>query len=184
MSPLTALLLGSFISLISAIVGTVLQHVLTIRRMIHETKIHPSRVLYDKQIEFLDALALLFDGINCYITMLDVWLGERGEKAKTKLEKAVRNTECLTQLGQLLQQYSMYLPSELLHRLNTLQEECWSLSSKRSLDKTFRCINLLFETQNFVREFVGVDRLSQDLMKAMGREPRRELDETSQQKKS
>jgi hypothetical protein len=174
LSSLEAVILGGLISLISAVVGILLQHFLSIRKMLHESKVHPSRVLYDKQLEFLDALALLFDQINGYITTMDVWLGERGDKAKAEVEKARQNTGCLTELEQLFQKYSLYLPSELLDKLNLLKSECWLLSSHADLDKTFHAINLLFETQNFVREFVGVDRLSQDLMKALRRKPAKE----------
>jgi len=170
-SPLKLLLIGSLISLISAIIGIILQYVLNMRRMLHESKLHPSHILYDKQIEFLDALSPLFDELNGYITRIDVWLWEKGEKAKAEVEQAVKNTSCLGNLQQLIQRYYLYLPSELLDRLNRLESECWSLSNRPDLDKTYTCINLLFETQNAVREFLGVDKLSQDLMKAIGRKP-------------
>jgi hypothetical protein len=88
LAPLDALILGGLISLISAVVGIILQHFLSIRKMLHETKIHPSHVLYQKQIEFLDALSLLFDQINGYITTIDVWVGDRGARAKVEVEKA------------------------------------------------------------------------------------------------
>jgi hypothetical protein len=88
LAPLEALILGGLISLISAVVGIILQHFLSIRKMLYETKVHPSRVLYNKQIEFLDALCLLFDQINGFITTMDVWLGERDERAKMELEKS------------------------------------------------------------------------------------------------
>jgi len=168
MSTIIALILGGLISLISAVVGIVLQHLLSIRKMVHESKVHPSRVLYDKQVEFLDALAPLFDRINGYITTIDVWLAEDDDQTKAELKKALRNSECFTELEQLLQKYNFYIPSELLDKLNTLRREYWLLSNHPDLNKTSHAINLLFETQNFVREFVGVDKLSQDLMKALG----------------
>lgn len=170
-SPLSALIIGGLISLVSTMFTLVVQHFFHMRSMLHESKIYPSRVLYDKQIAFLDALPQLLDQINGYITTIDVWLAEKGEEAKVKVEKAVKNTSCLWELNQLLQRYYIYLPSELLDRLNTLSEECWFLSIKPDLDKTSRCIDLLFETQNAVREFLGADRLSRDLMKAMGKKP-------------
>jgi len=171
MSSLTAILVGGAISITSAAVGILLQHFLSIRKLIHESRIHPSRVLYDKQIEFFDAVAPLFDQINGYITMIDVWLGEMPEKDKAEVKKAASNTACVSELDRLLQKYEMYLPSELLCKLNNLKWDCWSLSSKPDLDVTFRSINLLFEIQNLCREFLGVDKLSQDLMRAIGRLP-------------
>ena len=89
-------------------------------------------------------------------------------------KKARQNTGCLTELEQLLQKYYLYLPSELLDKLNSLMSECWLLSSHADLDKTFHAIGLLFETQNFVREFVGIDKLSGDLMRALGHRKARE----------
>ena len=170
---MTAILVGGTISLVSAAIGILLQHFLGIRRLIHESRTHPSRVLYDKQIQFLDTVAPLFDQINGYITILDVWLGEKGEKAKAEVKTAARNTACISELGRLMLKYEMYLPSELLGKLNTLSRECWFLSSKPDLDATFRSINLLFEVKNFIREFLGVDKLSQDLLTAIGRRPQK-----------
>jgi hypothetical protein len=180
MSSLTAILAGGVISLVSAAIGILLQHFLSIRRLIHESRLHPSQVLYDKQIQFLDASWPLFDEINGYITTLDVWLGEHGEKAKAEVEKAAKNTACISELDRLLQKYQMYLPSKLLDKLNALHGECWSLSSEPNLDVTFRSINLLFQIQNLVREFIGVDKLSEDLMRAIGRRPQKESKETNQ----
>ena len=174
-SPLPLLLAGGLISLISAATGIWLQHFLNMRKMVHEAKLHPSRVLYDKQIEFLDSFSPLFDEINGYVTSIDVWLAERTETATVKVEEAMRNTSCLAEMDKLLHQYYLYIPSELLDKINTLSSTCWILSNAPDLDKTYQSINLLFETENAVREFVGVDKLSQDLMKAMGRKtPRKQ----------
>ena len=168
--------LGTLIIIVIPVLGTmggfVLQHILSVRKMRYESKLHPSRVLYDKQIEFLDALPPVFDELNGYITTIDVWLGEKGEKAEAEVREAVRNTAGLTHLHELLERYYMYLPSELLVRLKKLSGECWVLSSTSpDTNKTDNCIHLLFETQNAVRRFVGVDELSQDLMRAIGRKP-------------
>ena len=80
----------------------------------------------------------------------------------------------MAELEQLIQKYYLYLPSELIDKLNSLMSECWLLSSNADLDKTFHAIELLFETQNFVREFVGVDKLTGELMRALGRKQVRE----------
>jgi hypothetical protein len=86
------------------------------------------------------------------------------------VEEAARNTACLAEFDRLLRQYEVYLPSELLEKLDSLRWQCWSLSSNPGLNGTYRAINLLFEVQNLFRQYVGVDRLSQDLMKALGRQ--------------
>lgn len=180
MLSLTSILVGGTISIVSVAIGILLQHFLSIRRLIHESKIHPSRILYDKKIEFLDATAPLFDRINGYITTIDVWLGEGGEKAKTEIDKAASNTACISELDRLLQKYEMYLPSKLLSRLNALKSDCWSLATKPNLDLTFRSIHLLFEIQNLCRKFVGTDKLSLELMKAIGQPVHKDPKETDQ----
>jgi hypothetical protein len=182
MSSLTAVVVGGTISLVAAVIGILLQHFLSIRKLIHESRIHPSQVLYNKQIEFIDAMWPLFDQINGYITALDVWLGEHGEKAKREVEKAAKNTSFISEMDRLLNRYEMYIPSGLLGKLNDLKLKCWSLSSNPDPNVTFRAINLLFEIQNLVREFIGVDKLSLDLMKAIGQKPKKELEETYQNK--
>jgi len=171
-------ILGGLISLISVVVSIVLQHILSIRKMVHESKVYPSHVLYDKQIEFFDALAPLFGQINGYITAIDVWLTEKNNKAKNELKKAAQNNECLAELDQLLEKYNLYLPSEPLKKLTALESELWLLSINPNLDKASHTLNLLFETQNFIREFVGVNKLSQDLMKVIGSKPAKESKES------
>ena len=163
------IIIGGVISLISVILGLVIQHFFQMRKMIHESKSYPSKVLYDKQIEFLDALPPILDQFNSYITTIDVWLGEKGEKAKVEVQKAAQNNSCLSQLDHLLHSYQFYLPSKLLNTIHTLSGECWLLHISPDTEKTYRCINLLFEIENNVRVYIGVDRLSEDLMRAMGR---------------
>jgi len=170
-STFLALIVGGLISLISAIASLIVQHILNMRRMLHESKLHPSHVLYDKQIEFLDALPPLFQQINGYVTAIDVWLGEKGEEAEAEVEKLRQHTAWFEELDQLLRRYYVYLPSELLVRLEKLKTECFYLSMNPDVNRTVKCINLLFETHNALREFVGVDKLSHDLMKAIGRKP-------------
>ena len=170
-STLLTLIIGGAISFVSAMGAIVLQHILSLRRMRYESKLHPSCVLYDKQIEFLDALPPVLDELNGYITTLDVLLGEKGEKVRAELQKAQANTTGITHLDGLIDQYHMYLPSELLLRVKKLSEECWWLEIHPDTEKTYNCINLLFETQNAIRRFVGVDKLSQDLMRAVGTKP-------------
>jgi hypothetical protein len=168
-SPLYSPFVVALISLVSAVSGFWFQHYLQMRKLRHESKSYPSKILYDKQIEFLDALTPLLDQINEYITTIDVWLGEKGKKAEDKVQEAVQNNSCLWDLDQLLQKYYFFLPSKLLKIIKNLGGECHLLYSKPDTNKTYQCIELLFQTTNDVREYVGVDRLSEDLMRAMGR---------------
>lgn len=165
-SKIALLLIGGLISLISALSGIILQHILAMRKLVTETRQHPFRVVYDKQTEFFDALAPILLELNSYITAIDVWLGETSRDAPAKVEKAAQNNQAVTKFDDLLQRYYMYLPEKLLEEANQLHSECMFLSSKPNSDKTYECINLLFSFQNSIRQFVGVEKLSEDFLKA------------------
>ena len=165
-SKISLVLIGGLISLISALSVIILQHILAMKKLVVETRQHPFQVVYNKQIEFFDALALIFFDLNCYITTIDVWLGETSIDAPAKVEYAAKNNQALTKFDDLLQRYYMYLPEKLLKEANQLHSECMFLSMHPDTDKTYKCINLLFSFQNSIREFVGVEKLSEDFLKA------------------
>lgn len=165
-SPISLLLVGSLISLVSALSGIVLQHVLAMKKMVAETRQHAFRIVYAKQTEFFDALAPILVDLNSYITTVDVWLGETSVDAPARAEEAARNNQSVTEFDDLLQQYYMYLPEKLLEEANRLHSECMFLSSKPNMDRTYECINLLFSFQNSIRKFVGMEALSKDFLKA------------------
>lgn len=162
----TLLLLGGLISLVSALSGIILQHILAMKKLVEETRQHPFRVVYNKQTEFFDALAPILLDMNSYITTIDVWLGETSNDAPARVEQAAKDNQAVTKLDDLLQRYYMYLPERLLKEANQLHSECMFLSSNPNTDDTYKCINLLFEFQNSIREFVGVEKLSKDFLKA------------------
>jgi len=163
---LTLLLLGGLISLVSALSGIMLQHVLAMKKLVAETRQHPFRVVYDKQTQFFDALAPILLALNSYITFIDVWLGETSNDAPAKVELEVTQNQAVAKFDDLLQRYYMYLPEKLLEEANQLRSECMLLSSNPNTDGTYKCINLLFSFQNSIREFVGVEKLSEDFLKA------------------
>lgn len=165
-SKIPLLLIGGLISLISALSGIILQHILSMRKLVTETRQHPFRVVYNKQTEFFDALAPIILDLNSYITTIDVWLGETSSDAPEEVEKAAENNQAVTQFDDLLQRYYMYLPEKFLKEANQLHSECMFLSSNPDTNKTYKCINLLFSFQNSIREFVGVEKLSEDFLKA------------------
>lgn len=165
-SPISLILIGSLISLVSVLSGIILQHVLGMKRMVAETRQHPFRIVYNKQTEFFDALAPILVDLNSYITTADVWLGEASIDAPSKVEHAVKNNQAVTEFDNLLQQYYMYLPEKLLDEANHLHSKCMLLSSNPNTDKTYECINLLFSFQNSIREYVGIEKLSEDFLKA------------------
>jgi hypothetical protein len=167
-SPLTLLLVGGLVSLVSTIMGIVVAHWLEIRREAIKVKQHPTEVLYDKQTEFFDKIVVILDQINGYLTEISVWLEEDNDKAQKKLRQAIAHNEPLTLLTELLENYYIYLPNKIVDDTNTLFVECIKLLSQTSQDQVDKCYNLLFSLQNSIREVIGTDALSHDLLKAFG----------------
>lgn len=175
MNSTTSLLLGGFISLVSVLSGIILQHAMAMRKMVAETRQHPFRVVYDKQTEFFDAVAPILLNLNSYITTIDVWLGEGSLDAAAKVVQAAQNNQAVTDFDDLLCHYFMYIPGKLLEEANQLHSECMFLSSNPNTKKTYECINLLFSFENSIRQFVGVEKLSEDFFKAFLPKPRKRL---------
>jgi len=166
--PVTPVVIGGLISGVSVLAGVVLKHWLDILKLGTEIKQHPSYVIYDKQIEFFDKLVPIIEDLNGYITTIDVWLGETSKDAKERVQEAMENSLCVTKFGDLIQKYYMYLPEKLLKEANDMHFQCMLLGNSATQDKTFDCINRLFRFQNTIRECVGIDKLSEDLLKAFG----------------
>ncbi len=102
------LLIGGLISLISTLLGISLQHIFIIIKSKSELILHPFHVVYNKQIEFFDKLALLFY-INSYKTTIDVWLGEKSAITPKRLNEALKNTSALNAFENIIQQQMNYM---------------------------------------------------------------------------
>lgn len=166
------LLIGGLISLVSALSAIYLQHKLSMKKLISETRQYPFQVVYNKQTKFFDELAPILIDLNSYITAIDVWLGEKSKDAPIKVKQYAENNKAVTQLYDLIQNYFMYLPEKLLEEANNLHSECMILSSNPNMNKTYECINLLFAFENSIREFVGIEKLSEDFFKAFSPMPK------------
>jgi hypothetical protein len=167
-SPLTLLLVGGLVSLVSTISGIVVTHWLEVRREAKKVKQHPTEVVYNKQTEFFDKIVIILDQINGYLTEIDVWLEEDSDKPQKRLKQVVAHNEPLTLLTELLEKYYIYLPNKIVDDTNTLFLECIKLLSHTSHGQVEKCFNLLFNLQNIIREVIGTDALSHDLFKAFG----------------
>jgi hypothetical protein len=60
----------------------------------------------------------------------------------------------------------MYLPERILRAGNELFADCLYLSNAPTLERSQRCMEFLLSFQNTIRECVGVDRISADLLQA------------------
>jgi len=168
-SSVTLVLVTGLVSIVSVLAGGIVQHWLDMRKIKTQISQHPRRILYDKQTEFFDKVIPVLDELNGYITRIDVWLGETGEDARKEVGKAAENSLCVTRFHELVEQYYLYLPKELLDEANRLWWECFALRELPTVEKTYKSINLLFKLQNTIRRFVGVEELSDELLKAFGR---------------
>jgi hypothetical protein len=156
------------LSLLSMAIGFFLQYWLDKKKHESQLKMHPLQVVYDKQTEFFDRLAPLLFELNRYISTIDVWLGESTSDARKKAKEAATDNVAVTKFNELLQQYYMYLPAKLLKEAKELFFEYLHLSTSLSHKQVFDNIENLFSFQNSIREFVGVDKLSHDLLKVIG----------------
>ena len=157
------------VSIVSVVVGAALEHVFQMRREGVSLRRYPSQMLYGKQIEFFDKVVPVLDELNGYITLIDVWLGETGGDAREKVRKAAEDNLWVTRFHELVERYYLYLPRELLDEANGLWFECLSLRDSPTPERTCECTDLLFKLQNTIRRFVGVEELSDDLLKSFGR---------------
>jgi hypothetical protein len=160
------ILIGGLVSLVSALAVISLQHILSMRKLITETRRYPFQVVYNKQTEFFNEVASILPDLNSYITEIDVWLGEQSSNAPMKEKQLAENNQAVIRFYDLIQKYFMYLPERLLEEANHLHSECMILSNKPDMNKTYECINLLFSFMNSIREFVGIEKLSKDFLKA------------------
>jgi hypothetical protein len=173
-------LIGGLISLVSTLAGISLQHLFDLHKQKHETRRYPTEVLFNKQTEFYDKAAHIIPRINGYITTVNVWLGETSPDAKRKVKEFAEKTGPIWEFNELMEGYSMYLPERILRAGNELFAECTFLSNAPTVVRTERCMDLLFSFQNAIRECVGVDKISGELLKAFGtherEKKRQELD--------
>ena len=161
-------IVGGLISLISTIAGIVLQYWFNLHKMRHEIRRYPTEVLFNKQTEFYDKSVRDLQEVNGYITTINVWLGETSPDAKRKALEAAQKTSPIWKFHELIETFSMYLPKKILSAADELFEECSFLPHSPTIEKTEKCIGLLFSFQNTIRECVGVDKISDELLKAFG----------------
>jgi len=174
-------LIGGLISLVSTLAGIALQHWFDLQNQEHETRRYPTEVLFNKQTEFYDQAAKILPKVNGYITAVAVWLGETTPDAERKAKQFAKETDPVWEFNELMEVYAMYLPGKILREGNGLFVECLFVSNSPTLERTNRCIDLLFSFQNRIRDCVGADKISTDLLKAFGtrerEKTRREIEE-------
>lgn len=161
-------IIGSAVGGILTLAGVIIQHCFEIRKLTLQLKEYPSHIIYDKQMQFFNQVVPLFDELNGYITTIDVWLGEKGEKARIKVQEAIKNSDCVGKFSKILDDYYIYLPSGLLREARNLLSLCWELMRKPTTDITYDSIHVLFSFENSIRKLMGIDALSADLLKAFG----------------
>jgi len=173
-SSLTLVFVGGAISLVSTLATLLVSHWLELKRLSAQVKQYPTQVIYEKQTEFFDKAVAVLDEVNGYISQIDVWLAERGDTTKEQLRHAAANNEALTRLHELVGRYYMYLPEKLLRQADELFFECLRLGAAPSERQAHKCLDFLFSLQNTIREVVGIDAVSRDLLKAFssGEQPK------------
>lgn len=168
MESINLVIVGGAVSLVSALATIIVQHWLNMRRVRRQLREYPSRVIYDKQMQFSEKVLTLFDRLNGYITRIDVWLGESGEKAREEVEEAARESHYVGVFSQVIDEYYLYLPKSFLEEARNLLTLCWELGQVPTQEGAYNAIKALFSFENKVRELMGVDALSTELLRAFG----------------
>lgn len=166
-SSIKLVLIGGLVSLLSTLAGMILQHWLEKQKITIQARQHLTQIVYAKQTEFFDKLSPILAEINGYITTIGVWLAEKDKEAKEKVKQAANKNGRVAEFHDLLEQYYMYLPKELLEEANELFVECMFLGNSPSENRAHDCMEKLLGFQNLIREVIGIDRLSTDLMKVL-----------------
>jgi hypothetical protein len=145
----------------------VVGHLLEMNRRTLAVREHPSRILYDKQVEFFDSLAPLLEKLKEHTTAIDVWLEETAAVPPERLKEVRDGSSCVAELDELLQRYCLYLPAKVLGEGQGVVMSCHSLLAKPGARPPYQCLGDVFAFENTVREFVGVDQLSQELQQVL-----------------
>jgi hypothetical protein len=162
-------LAGGAVSLLSTIAGMVVQHILEMRKVRHQLREHPFTVLYNKQTEFLELLAPVLGKVNSFIAEIQACLAGGTPGGVRKARGAASDNGALIKFDDLIQRYHAFLPAELVREAGSLLAESLRLSESPTTGQASRCMTHLFDFQNSVRGFVGVDALTNDLMKTLGK---------------
>jgi hypothetical protein len=169
----TLLLIGGLISLVSTLAATTLQHWFDLQKKDRETRQHLTQILYSKQTRFYDKAAQILSALNGYITTVNVLLGETGQDPKRMAAASAQRVQrAASDLNDLMESYWMYLPAEVLKAGNALFMACVFLSRSPKVEQTDTCMNALLSLQNTIRLCTGVDKISSDLLRALGTQAR------------
>ena len=168
MESINLVIVGGAVSLVSALATIIVQHWLDLRKVRSQLREYPSRIIYDKQMQFFERMLSLFDRLNGYITRIDVWLGESGKKAREEVEEAAKDSYHVGVFSQVIDEYYLYLPKSFLEEARNLLTLCRELGQDPTKEGAYNAIRALFSFENKVREQMGVDALSAELLKAFG----------------
>ena len=157
----------ALIAVFSLVLGQVLQHLLELRKRRAQLKDYPSRVLYDKQVQFFDAVASVLVEVNVYLNRIQGWLGIG---TMDRAQQEADSNDCVAKLFALIERYQTYLPAELLADVEELTKHCMLLQTigGPALEQVDRARHQALILQNKIRKFVGIDVVSAELIRALG----------------
>ena len=163
-------LVTGLITFASTAGGYFLQYIIDRLKKKDELRRYPAEVLFNKQTEFYDKVVNIFPEIYSYIMTIIQWLSETStsQNAKLKAQEASKETNPIWKFKHLNDAYLIYLPEKILFSGNDLINEFISLSESLTGEKTLHCLDLFFSYQKTIRQCVGVDKISEDLLRAFG----------------
>jgi len=157
---------AALIAVFSLVLGQVLQYVLELRKRRAQLKDYPSRILYDRQLQFIDAAAPVLVEVNTYLNRVQAWLGVG---TMDRAQQEADYNDCIAKLFGLIETHQNYLPAELLMAVEELTKHCMLLQTVGglTLEQVDRARDQAFTLQNKIRRFVGIDAVSAELIRAL-----------------
>ena len=112
-------------------------------------------VIFDKQVEFFEKLMPVLHEVNCYVTTLDVWCGDKGKDTGQAFKKALKKSDCVKALQELLDQYYIYVPEALSNEISQLHLQSIKLENSSTQEAIAACAELLFGLQDNIRKYIN-----------------------------
>jgi hypothetical protein len=168
MDSIVMVLIGGLVSLASSAVVLILKQRWEREKLNTETKQHFTQFLYAKQSEYFDKVHPILTSLNSYLTGINILLDEVEDFAK--VSKAASNIKPIMDFSELIDKYYAYLPKDCIVESTELIESFLLLKDSADSKIFQECGNKLWQYQNLMRKFVGIDELSVELMNTLGRE--------------
>ena len=157
---------GGVVSLVTYSVSLLIQHFTEVRKLTQQLRQHPTTIVYDKQKEFVEKFSPIFRMLSKDITSIGFHSIEGSPNPAINVGNLMGKNSSLEKFSNLIDEYYPFLSSHILSKANDLFLECGKLRSASSFDKVDSCLCTLNQFLNALRNSIGVDDISKELLNA------------------